>query len=45
VGLIISQGMGLSNSTHAGGFLLSNHFAGGGGNATNALAWLNGDWL
>jgi hypothetical protein len=37
------------NATHAGGFLLSNFFAGGGGlggnGAAQALAWLNNDWL
>jgi hypothetical protein len=32
------------NNTHAGAFLLSNHFAGGGGSAANALAWLNAHW-
>lgn len=36
---------GIVNATHAGGFLLSNYFAGGGGSAANALSWLNGDWL
>ena len=38
-------GAGIDNATHAGGFLLSNFFAGGGGDAAKALAWLNGDWL
>jgi hypothetical protein len=41
-------GVGWYNATHAGGFLLSNNFAGGGGlggnGAPQALAWLNGDW-
>jgi hypothetical protein len=36
---------GIVNNTHAGGFLLSNFFAGGGGSAVNALNWLNSHWL
>jgi hypothetical protein len=40
---------GIVNATHAGGFLLSNYWAGGGGlggnGAAQALAWLNNDWL
>lgn len=44
-GVEYQPGAGIVNATHAGGFLLSNLFAGGGGNAANALSWLNGDWL
>ena len=43
-GVDYQPGAGIVNSTHAGGFLLSNYFAGGGGNAALALQWLNGDW-
>lgn len=32
------------NATHAGGFLLSNLFAGGGGDIAKALDWLNTHW-
>jgi hypothetical protein len=38
-----SYGIG-DNATHAGGFLLSNYFAGGGGNAVAAMSWLNTHW-
>lgn len=38
-----------ANATHAGGFLISNFFAGGGGlggdGKAQALAWLNANWL
>jgi hypothetical protein len=44
-GVDYQPGYGIVNATHAGGFLLSNYFAGGGGSAANAEAWLNGDWL
>jgi len=37
-------GYGIVNATHAGGFLLSNYFAGGGGSQADALAWLNTHW-
>ena len=47
-GVDYQPGAGIVNSTHAGGFLLSNFFAGGGGlggdGKAQALAWLNGDW-
>jgi len=43
-GVEYQPGAGIINATHAGGFLLSNFFAGGGGSVANALAWLNGDW-
>ncbi|MGZ3595397.1 MAG: PEP-CTERM sorting domain-containing protein [Syntrophales bacterium] len=32
------------NNTHAGGFLVSNKFAGGGGSVPDAVAWLNTHW-
>ena len=38
-------GAGILNATHLGGLLVSNFFAGGGGNVNKALDWLNGDWL
>lgn len=44
-GVAYQPGAGIVNATHAGGFLVSNFFAGGGGNAANSLNWLNGDWL
>jgi len=48
-GVDYSPGAGIVNATHAGGFLLANNFAGGGGlggdGKAQALAWLNGDWL
>jgi hypothetical protein len=48
-GVDYQPGANIVNATHAGGFLLSNYFAGGGGlggnGAAQALAWLNGDWL
>ena len=44
-GVDYQPGYGIVNATHAGGFLVSNYFAGGGGNAANAVAWLNSDWL
>jgi hypothetical protein len=37
-------GYGIINVTHAGAFLLSNYFAGGGGSAADALSWLNANW-
>ena len=37
-------GYGIVNATHAGGFLLSNFFAVGGGDAAKTLAWLNANW-
>jgi hypothetical protein len=44
-GVSYQPGSGIGpNATHAGGFLLSNYFAGGGGSAANALAWLNAHW-
>jgi hypothetical protein len=33
------------NATHAGGFILSNLFAGGGGDLAKAVSWLNDNWL
>jgi hypothetical protein len=44
-GVDYQPGAGIVNATHAGGFLLSNAFAGGGGSAANALSWLNANWL
>jgi hypothetical protein len=48
-GVDYQPGAGIVNAVHAGGFLLSNAFAGGGGlggdGKAQALAWLNGDWL
>jgi hypothetical protein len=48
-GVDYQPGAGIVNSTHAGGFLLANFFAGGGGlggdGKAQSLAWLNGDWL
>lgn len=43
-GVDYQPGTSLVDATHAGGFLLANFFAGGGGNAANALAWLNTNW-
>ena len=43
-GVDYQPGSGIVNATHAGGLLVSNFFAGGGGSAANALTWLNGDW-
>jgi hypothetical protein len=43
-GVDYQPGAGIVNATHAGGFLLANYFAGGGGDAAKALTWLNGDW-
>lgn len=37
-------GAGILNATHIGGLLVSNLFAGGGGNVADALAWLNAHW-
>jgi len=36
---------GLVDATHAGGFILSNLFAGGGGSLTEAVNWLDDNWL
>ena len=48
-GVDYQPGAGIVNATHAGGFLVSNYFAGGGGlggdGKADALTWLNGDWL
>jgi hypothetical protein len=44
-GVDYQPGAGIINATHAGAFLLSNLFAGGGGDAAKALNWLNEDWL
>jgi hypothetical protein len=44
-GVDYQPGAGIVNATHAGGFLVSNYFAGGGGSAASAVTWLNGDWL
>ncbi len=44
-GVDYQPGAGIINATHAGGFLLSNYFAGGGGDAAKALAWLNSNWI
>jgi hypothetical protein len=43
-GVDYQPGVGWTNATHAGGFLLSNYFAGGGGDKAAALAWLNANW-
>jgi hypothetical protein len=44
-GVDYQPGAGIINATHAGGFIVSNLFAGGGGNLANAVSWLNSDWL
>jgi len=48
-GVDYQPGAGIINATHAGGFLISNFWAGGGGiggnGAAQALAWLNANWL
>jgi len=48
-GVDYQPGAGIINATHAGGFLISNFWAGGGGlggnGAAQALAWLNTNWL
>ncbi len=43
-GVDYQPGAGIVNATHAGAFLLSNYFAGGGGVPAAALAWLNAHW-
>jgi hypothetical protein len=47
-GVDYQPGYGIVNNTHAGGFLVSNYFAGGGGvggdGKANAIAWLNAHW-
>jgi hypothetical protein len=43
-GVDYQYGSGIVNAAHAGGFLVSNYWAGGGGSAANALAWLNDHW-
>jgi len=43
-GVDYQPGAGIINDTHAGGFLVSNYFAGGGGSQADALAWLNAHW-
>jgi hypothetical protein len=47
-GVDYQPGAGIVNATHAGGFLVSNYFAGGGGlggdGKADALIWLNSDW-
>ena len=44
-GVDYQPGVGWFNATHAGGLIVSNLFAGGGGDVNKAVAWLNGDWL
>jgi hypothetical protein len=44
-GVDYQPGAGIINATHIGGLLVSNLFAGGGGNVANALTWLNANWL
>ncbi len=44
-GVDYQPGAGIVNATHAGGFIVSNLFAGGGGNLANAVAYLNSIWL
>jgi len=44
-GVDYQPGAGIINATHAGGFILSHLFAGGGGDLAKAVTWLNGDWL
>ncbi len=47
-GVDYQPGYGIINHTHIGGFLVSNYFAGGGGNGgdgkADAIAWLNTHW-
>jgi hypothetical protein len=43
-GVDYQPGASLVDATHIGGLLVSNLFAGGGGNVANALAWLNANW-
>jgi hypothetical protein len=43
-GVDYQPNFGLITVTHAGGFLLSNKYAGGGGDLDAALTWLNANW-
>ena len=44
-GVDYQPGAGIINATHAGGFILSHLFAGGGGDLAKAVSWLNDNWL